>query len=88
MNKIVTVIKPFTMQQNVFVYEGSNMLKVTVAEMDNLSDTILNLSKEYDANDIEIVGAKKFTTGIKDKLTEEELTKYNENKLNIKLTSN
>lgn len=88
MNKIVSVIRPFTIQQNVFVYNGSNTISVSVAEMDNIEKTILNLANEYDVNEVELVGAKKFTSGIKDKIVEAEMNKYNENKLNIKLTNN
>ena len=88
MNKIVSVIRPFTMQQNIFVYNGSNTVSITVAEMDNIEKAILNLVDEYQVNEVELVGAKKFTSGIKDKIVEAEISKYNENKLNIKLTSN
>lgn len=88
MNKIVSVIRPFTMQQNVFVYDGSNSIKISIAEMDNIEEAIINLAKEYNTNEVELIGAKKFTSGIKDKIIEQEINKYNENKLNIKLTNN
>ena len=88
MKKIVTVIKPFTLKQNVYVYEDNEILDVTQAALSELEDTITTKANEYDTNEITLVGARKFSAGIKNKIQKAEMDKYNCNKLNIEIRAN
>jgi hypothetical protein len=88
MKKIVTVIKPFTLNQNVYVYEDNEIVDVNQVKLSDLQDTIVTMANEYKANDVTLVGAKKFSTGIKNKIKEVEMAKYNCNKLNIEVRAN
>lgn len=88
MKKIVTVIKPFTLKQNVYVYEDNEVIDVTQAALTELEDTIITKANEYEANDITLVGAKKFSAGIKNKIKQAEMSKYNCDKLNIEVRAN
>lgn len=88
MKKIVSVIKPFTYNQNVFVYEDGNKIETTITNLDNLSNTLFELIDKYNTNEINLVGNLKFSKGIKEKIENAEMTKYNDNKINIELISN
>lgn len=88
MKKIVSVIKPFTYNQNVFVYEDGNKIETTTTNLDNLSNTLFELIDKYNTNEINLIGNLKFSKGIKEKIENAEMTKYNDNKINIELISN
>ena len=88
MKKIVTVIKPFTLKQNVYVYEDNEILDVTQAALSELEDTITTKANEYDTTEVTLVGARKFSAGIKNKIQKAEMDKYNCNKLNIEVRAN
>ena len=88
MKKIVSVIKPFTYNQNVFVYEDGNKIETTITNLDNLSNTLFELIDKYNTNEINLIGNLKFSTGIKEKMENAEMTKYNDNKINIELIRN
>lgn len=88
MKKIVSVIKPFTYNQNVFVYEDGNKIETTITNLDNLSNTLFELIDKYNINEINLIGNLKFSKGIKEKIENAEMTKYNDNKINIELISN
>ena len=88
MKKIVSVIKPFTYNQNVFVYEDGNKIETTITNLDNLSNTLFELIDKYNTNEINLIGNLKFSKGIKEKIENAEMTKYNDNKINIELIRN
>ena len=88
MKKIVTVIKPFTLNQNVYVYEDNEIVDVNQVKLSDLQNTIVTMANEYESNDVTLVGAKKFSAGIKNKIKEVEMAKYNCNKLNIEVRAN
>ena len=88
MKKIVTVIKPFTLKQNVYVYEDNEIIDVTQAALSDLEDTITTKANEYETTEVTLVGARKFSAGIKNKIQKAEMDKYNCNKLNIEVRAN
>lgn len=85
MKKIVSVIKPFIINQNVFVYEDGNKIDVLSVPLDNIQKILINTAIKYEVNDIELIGSKKYLNGIINKVQEEEIKQYNANKLNIKI---
>lgn len=85
MKKIVSVIKPFTINQNVFVYEDGNKIDVLSVPLEDIQTILVNTASKYSINDIELIGSKKFLGGIVNKIKETEMIQYNEQKLNIKI---
>ena len=85
MKKIVSVIKPFIINQNVFVYEDGNKIDVLSVPLDNIQNILINTAIKYEVNDIELIGSKKYLNGIINKVQKEEIKEYNANKLNIKI---
>lgn len=85
MKKIVSVIKPFIINQNVFVYEDGNKIDVLSVPLNDIQNILINTAIKYEVNDIELIGSKKYLNGIINKVQEEEIKQYNANKLNIKI---
>lgn len=88
MKKIVSVIKPFTYTQNVFVYENGDKIDTISTNLNDLPNTFFELVEKYDTNEINLIGNLNFSKGIKEKIENVEMTKYNKNTLNIELISN
>ena len=87
MKKIVSVIKPFVINQNVFVYEDGNKIDALSVPLDSIQNIIFNTAIKYETNNIELIGSKKYINGIVNKIREIEIAQYNEEKLNITIIS-
>lgn len=85
MKKIVCVLRPFTMAQNIFVYEDGNKIEVKQTTINAMADMLFELSEKHSVYNIEIVGSKVYAKGIKNQVEKEELSKFNINKLNINI---
>lgn len=85
MKKIVSVLKPFTFQQNIFIYEDGVRINNLISNWDTLQEDILYIALKNNINEINLLGNNTYSEKIKEKIKELELTKYNENKLNINL---
>jgi hypothetical protein len=85
MKKIVSVIKPFVVNQNVFVYEDGNKIDVLSVPLNDIQNILVNTATQYEVTDIELIGSKKYLNGIVNKIKETEMSQYNEHKLNINI---
>ena len=85
MKKIVSVIKPFVINQNIFVYGDGNKIDVLSVPLNDIENVLVNTATQYGAYEIELLGSKKYLNGIVNKIRETEISQYNENKLSIKL---
>lgn len=88
MKKIVSVIKPFIVNQNIFVYEDGNKIDALSAPLNSIQDILIETANKYNITEIELIGSKKYSKGIENKIKETEMSKYNQNKINIKLINN
>ena len=84
MKKIIGIIHPFDLYQTFYVYEDGNKLDIVKTKLDNIPETIFNLSQTYNIYEIDLSGAKQFSKKIIKEIQEKELIKYNQNKLIIK----
>ena len=85
MKKIVSVIKPFVINQNIFVYEDGNKIDVLSVPLNDIQNILVNTATQYEVTDIELIGSKKYLNGIVNKIKETEMSQYNEHKLNINI---
>ena len=86
MNKILLVnIKPFTFTQTISIFEDGNEVGTMIVPMNKIEEEILILAKKDNISEINIVGPKVYTKGIKKKIEKAELKTYNKNMLDIKL---
>ena len=84
MKKIIGIIHPFDIYQTFYVYEDGNKLEIAHTKINDISDTVFELSRTYDVYQVDLSGAEYFVRGIIKQIQEKEITKYNENKLIIK----
>lgn len=85
MKKIVSIIRPFDMNQTLMVYEDGNKLDVVSSTLENLNSTILGLTEKYEVYNLNLIGPKKFLEGIGNKIKEEFSLKYSNKELNIEI---
>lgn len=84
MKKIVSVLQPFALTQDLIVYEDGNKLEIVPTTIEELNATVLKLVDKYNIEEIQFAGAKKYAKGLGKKILEAELLSYGKNKLNIK----
>lgn len=84
MKKMVGIIHPFDAYQTFYIYENGDFLETIQINMEDIPNTICNLSQTYDINQVDLSGAKLFNQGIVEQIQNNELMKYNKNKLIIR----
>lgn len=82
--KIIGLLQPFDLKQNIYVYEDGNKIEIVETKVDNFTSEMLQLINKYKIEDIELAGPKKYTKGIGTKVQEEYIKNYSNNNLNIK----
>lgn len=82
--KIIGLLQPFDLKQNIYVYEDGNKIEIIETKVDNFTSEMLQLINKYKIEDIELAGPKKYTKGIGTKIQEEYIKNYSNNNLNIK----
>ena len=84
MKKIIGIIHPFDLYQIFYVYEDGNRLEVKKIKMKDIPNTIFELAQTYDTYQVDLSGAKHMAQKIIQQVQEQEMLKYNVNKLIIK----
>ena len=89
MKKIIVTIQPFAMTQKVEGYENGYKFASVNSTISNVPNDILNIittdGHYEDFSKITIVGPKKFTEKIVQKIKEKEMATYNKNNLEIEV---
>ena len=83
MKKIIGIIHPFDMYQTFYVYQDGNKIETIQIRMNEIPDTIFDLSNVYNIHQIDLSGSKHFIEGIAKQIQEQEKNKYNKNELII-----
>ena len=84
MKKIIGIIHPFDIYQTFYVYQDDNKLEDIQIKINEIPETIFELSRIYDVYQVDLSGSEQFIQKIIKQIQEKEITKYNENKLIIK----
>lgn len=87
MKKIVSIIKPFILEQNIFVYEDGNKIDALSCNLNELPRTMLQLATQYELTNIELAGPVSYLKGIQKQIQELEMSTYETNNIEIKLIS-
>ena len=87
MKKIMSIIKPFILEQNVIVYEDGNKIDVASCNLNELPETMLQLATQYELTNIELAGPVSYLKGIQKQIQELEMSTYSTNNIEIKLIS-
>lgn len=88
MKKIVSVIKPFVIQQNIFVYSDGEKEDIISVPLDEIQNKLVEISYQYNINEIELIGSKKYLKEIGNKIKEAEMNKYSNNNIIINIVTN
>lgn len=84
MKKIIGIIHPFDVYQTFCIYEDEKLFETIYVDINDIPDTILQLSNKYKAYQVDLSGAEQFIQKIITQIQEKEATQYNKNKLTIK----
>lgn len=60
MNHIIVDFQPFTLKQNVLVYVDGECVKQTAVEVDQITDVVTGLSKQYNIKQIDLCGNENY----------------------------
>lgn len=83
MNKLISILQPFTVKQTIFVYEDNMKTDAIQCDTNAFANEMVELSKKYNANSITLIGPKQYSKGIGKKILETEIDKYNGNTIEI-----
>lgn len=83
MKKIITMLQPFALNQNIIVYENGNKIDMKESTIDNLVEEVSKLIEQYDIKQIDFIGAKQYAKGLGNKIKENELFQFNKDDLII-----
>lgn len=85
MKKIIGIIRPFDLRQTFYVYEDGNKIAVEYPTLNEINESVFSLSSKYEVNQVDLVGPKQYNRGLSKRIKEAEMTKFNENKLEINI---
>lgn len=83
MKKIVSCIFPFSLNQNIIIYDKDLKLLSTHSTVESMPETLVRLANTFDVNEIQLRGNQDFIKNIIDKTYQKELREYGVNKLHI-----
>ena len=81
MKKVLTVLHPFDMQQQVYVYDNGNKIDEAEPILDTLNDTLFAFIDKYELTRADFRGPKRYANGIVEDFKKAEMTKYSEQKV-------
>ena len=81
MKKIIVVLKPFVLNQSVYVYDDQKLIDTYEIDTVNISEKIIETANLYDISQIDMSGPKEYAKGIANKIAQKELEKYSTSKL-------
>ena len=85
MKKIITVLRPFDLEQVLMVYEDGNKIDVVKTTIEDLYPSIFALMEKHDTYQLDLVGPKSYTKGLKNQIETAAITKYESNKIEINI---
>lgn len=85
MKKIVTMIRPFSMEQTLMVYEDGNKIDIAKTTLEDLYPNVFALMEKHDTYQLDLVGPKSYTKGLKNQIETAAIAKYESNKIEINI---
>lgn len=82
-NKIVAIVKPFGVKQEVYVFKDGVRVDFILCKMNEIKEKLLSLSKEYQLTYVELLGSKQYNAGLAKRLRELEFNKFQANEIVI-----
>ena len=85
MRKIITIDKPFEMAKTFMVYEDGNKIAIEHYTVDDRIEKLFALIEKYEIRQIDLVGPKKYMTGIKNQIDKANNSKFEFKDLEINI---
>ena len=85
MKKIITVLRPFDLEQVLMVYEDGNKIDVVKTTIEDLYPSVFALMEKHESYQLDLVGPKSYAKGLKNQIEEVAMTKYETNKIEVNI---
>lgn len=85
MRKIIAMLRPFDMEQTLMVYEDGNKIDMKTTDMNSLTPAVFALVDTYEVKQLDIVGPKKYSEGIRTQIQVAGVTQYSCDDLEINI---
>lgn len=85
MKKIISIIRPFCVNQECYLYENGVKIKNFTIPLSDFKETIMNYVEKESVTKLELLGSLLYLQGVKKQLEEFEMTKYQKNRLKIEI---
>lgn len=83
---LATYIRPFDAKQKIYVLDNKkNTEEIVLTDLGNYAKTVMELTLEYNVDEIELHGNEDICRNVKEEVLREEFAKYNNNELKITL---
>lgn len=83
--QVIAFIEPFSFQQKIFVYDGSNEIESLSVTLTEFADTVVKLCHNQESDSLILKGDKQFTGKIRKEVESRELFYYDAHTLKITL---
>ena len=82
---LVSCIRPFDAKQKIYVFSNDkeNVEEIRLCSLENYAKAVMQLSKEYGINSVDLYGLETICNKVKQDILEEEMCQYNNNQLII-----
>ena len=85
MKKIVCNLKPFDVNQVIYIFHADNQIDTISVKTTDVSKSIVSIANEYAVKQIDLAGAADYVNGIIQQIKQEEFKTYNVNNLEFKM---
>ena len=85
MKKIIAMIRPFDLDQILMVYEDGNKIDIAKTTLEDLYPSVFALMEKHDTYQLDLVGPKSYTKGLKNQIETAATAKYESNKIEINI---
>ena len=83
--KIVSIIRPFSLIQEIHIYDNGMEVDEINTSLNDFNNTIFNIVNTEDINQIDLFGPRKYLKGLKNELLQIGKTKYQKDDLIINI---
>ncbi len=82
--KLASYIRPFDAKQKIYVLDNKNNTEeIRLSSLESFAETVMQLTKEYQIDNLELHGQTNFCLKLKEEVQEQEMVNYNKNELPI-----
>lgn len=85
MKKIIGIIKPFEAEKTLMVYEDGNKIDIAKATSEDLYLTLFELMEKHKTSRLDLVGPKKYLTGLANQIRQTGIDKYSLDEKDIEI---